>query len=247
MTLATDWDTEHSLVLAPERTAGMIQSLGFTARQNHYCGALWFYELVNPANVYATGDGDIFGDADVWRSTITVTIGTVGVPLSDIILTKVVHAGDDGGDGRDGVRERVESRVHGAVGSRSSAGVLTIQARTLGTGGDSVSLSASGSATLTATASGSSLTGGVDGNLADGFDGVAAVNRAARDWQHEFLHGAEWLRDRIDGVVQHGAGQWRSVGRRRGSHSGIRREIRSCCRRLRSRPIFRRRVWRSGK
>ena len=55
MTLATDWDTDHSLALAPERTAWLIDSLGFTGRQNHYVGALWFYELVNPDNVYASG------------------------------------------------------------------------------------------------------------------------------------------------------------------------------------------------
>ena len=48
---ATDWDTNHSLALAPERTAGMIYALGFRARVNHYAGALWFYELncVGPA------------------------------------------------------------------------------------------------------------------------------------------------------------------------------------------------------
>jgi hypothetical protein len=40
---ATDWDTNHSLALAPERTAGMIYALGFRARVNHYAGALWFY------------------------------------------------------------------------------------------------------------------------------------------------------------------------------------------------------------
>ena len=47
ITLATDWDTEHSLALAPERTAWMIRFAGVRrARQNHYVGALWFYELV---------------------------------------------------------------------------------------------------------------------------------------------------------------------------------------------------------
>ena len=45
LALATDWDTEQSLALAPERTAGMIYSLGFRGRVNHYVGALWFYEL----------------------------------------------------------------------------------------------------------------------------------------------------------------------------------------------------------
>ena len=51
---ATDWDTEHSLALAPERTAWMIHSLGFQARVNHYVGALWFYELTCVGQVYAS-------------------------------------------------------------------------------------------------------------------------------------------------------------------------------------------------
>jgi len=45
-TLATDWDTDHSIALAPERTAWLIHKLGFQGRANHYAGALWFYELV---------------------------------------------------------------------------------------------------------------------------------------------------------------------------------------------------------
>src|ERR1022692_3374195 len=51
-TLATDWDTLHSQALAPERTAWLIQALGFTGRANHYAGALWFYELTCAGQQY---------------------------------------------------------------------------------------------------------------------------------------------------------------------------------------------------
>ena len=37
-TLATDWDTDHSIALAAERTAWLIHKLGFTGRANHYAG-----------------------------------------------------------------------------------------------------------------------------------------------------------------------------------------------------------------
>ena len=47
-TLATDWDTDHSLAIAPERTAWLMHTLGFKGRANHYAGAMWFYELCNP-------------------------------------------------------------------------------------------------------------------------------------------------------------------------------------------------------
>src|SRR5262249_25120626 len=54
ITLATDWDTDHSIALAPERTAWLIDSMGFRGRQNHYVGALWFYELVRDGHSYAS-------------------------------------------------------------------------------------------------------------------------------------------------------------------------------------------------
>ena len=54
-TLATDWDTDHSLAIAPERTAWLMQKLGFFGRANHYAGAMWFYELQRVGHSYASG------------------------------------------------------------------------------------------------------------------------------------------------------------------------------------------------
>src|ERR1035438_10463935 len=51
---ATDWDTNHSLALAPERTAWLADTLGLRGRLNHYAGALLFYELVCQGNQYAS-------------------------------------------------------------------------------------------------------------------------------------------------------------------------------------------------
>jgi hypothetical protein len=51
---ATDWDTNHSLALAPERTAWLVDTLGLRGRLNHYAGALLFYELVCQGNQYAS-------------------------------------------------------------------------------------------------------------------------------------------------------------------------------------------------
>jgi hypothetical protein len=52
LALATDWDTYHSQSLPAERTAWMINKLGFCGRVNHYVGALWFYELALPGHLY---------------------------------------------------------------------------------------------------------------------------------------------------------------------------------------------------
>ena len=185
MTLATDWDTQNSLPLAPERTAWMIDSLGFTARQNHYCGALWFYELTNPANVYATGTVTFMGTPN-FGDEISVTIGTAGDPSSDIVLTKLVHMGMTAEMVALAYAEEL-NRGYTSVWASASGGVLTIQARALGLSGNSVSIAAAGSATLTATASGSTLAGGMDGTWLTDLSASPPVNRAARDWHASFF------------------------------------------------------------
>src|ERR1700685_2006424 len=53
LALATDWDTYHSQSLPAERTAWLINKLGFQGRVNHYVGALWFYEIVRTGTQYA--------------------------------------------------------------------------------------------------------------------------------------------------------------------------------------------------
>lgn len=185
MTLATDWDTQNSLPLAPERTAWMIDALGFTARQNHYCGALWFYELSNPANVYATGTVTFTGTPN-FGDEISVTIGTAGDPSSNIVLTKLVHMGMTAAMVALAFADEL-NRGYTSVWASSSGGVLSIQARALGSGGSSVSIAAAGSATLTATASGSTLSGGVDGTWLTDLSASPPVNRAARDWHSSFF------------------------------------------------------------
>ena len=185
MALATDWDTEHSLALAPERTAWFIDSLGFTGRQNHYVGALWFYELTNPANVYATGTVTFTG-TPTFGDTISVTIGTEGVAGSNIVLSKIVHMGMNA----EMVALAYANELNNgytAVWASASGGVLTIQSRSLGSDGNSVSIATAGSATLTATASAGTLAGGVDGTWLTDLTAMPRLNRAARDWHLSFF------------------------------------------------------------
>ena len=64
-TLATDWDTDHSIAIAPERTAWLMQKLGFCGRANHYAGAMWFYELHRSGHSYASGTLTFSGAAGI--------------------------------------------------------------------------------------------------------------------------------------------------------------------------------------
>jgi hypothetical protein len=187
LTLATDWDTEHSLALAPERTAWMIDSLGFTARQNHYAGALWFYELVNPSNVYATG-AVTFTGTPAFSDSITVTIGSVGVAGSDIPLTKLVHEGMTT-DMLALAFANELNRGYTAVWASASGSVLTTQSRSLGSDGNSITLAVSPS-TL-ATASADTFAGGMDGTWLTDLTSMPRLNRAARDWHASFFAALE--------------------------------------------------------
>ncbi len=183
LTLATDWDTEHSLALAPERTAWMLDSLGYTGRQNHYCGALWFYEIVNPANVHATGTVTFIG-TPAFGDSITVTIGRFGVSGSDVNLTKLVHEGMT----TDMLALAYANELNNgytAVWASASGSVLTIQSRSLGLDGNSITLAAS-PGTLTA-ASGTVLTGGFDGTWLTDLTASPRLNRAMRDWSASFF------------------------------------------------------------
>lgn len=178
-TLATDWDTDHSLALAPERVAWMMKMLGFTGRANHYAGALLFYEMHIPDNVYATGTVAFSGAAE-WGAVAQITIA--GTVYSRVTLIT---------DTLESVAKAFEYLINNgstAVWAQASGAVLTIQARALGTAGNDISLAASSSMPqLVITVSAPSLAGGVDGKWLTDRTVVPRLNRAARDWHRAYF------------------------------------------------------------
>jgi hypothetical protein len=178
-TLATDWDTDHSLALAPERVAWMMKSLGFTGRANHYVGALLFYELVNPGNVYATATVTFEGQA-VFGQVVQIAIsGTVysRVTLLTDTLASVAKA-----------FEYLINNGSTGVWAQASGTVLTLQARALGAAGNNLTLAATPSTgDMRAVASGPTFTGGVDGQWLTDLTVVPRLNRAARDWHQAYF------------------------------------------------------------
>jgi hypothetical protein len=188
ITLATDWDTNNSLALAPERTAWLIDTLGFTARANHYVGALWFYELARPGQVYASGTVTFTGPPDSDPSTTyTVTLTVAGTPL-----TKTIHMGD--------TQETIALAFAGELNrgymsfwGSASGNVLTINSRSMGLDGNSIAVAAATtSPDYTLSTSGASLAGGMDGTWVTDLTASPRLNRAVRDWTASFftaLHG----------------------------------------------------------
>ncbi len=184
-TLATDWDTLHSISLAPERTAWFIDSLGFTGRQNHYVGALWFYELVPTGFTFATGTVTFAG-------TITVADGdasqTMEVTINSSPFTKTMHPADTPETLAIVFAQAINDGSTGIWASHSG-GVLTITSLLIGSAGNSYTLStvATNMPGLTVTTSGSSLAGGVNGNWRTDLTASPRLNRAVRDWSLSFF------------------------------------------------------------
>src|ERR1039458_8519378 len=50
--VATDWDTNNSIYLSPERLLWAIQRLGLTGEIDHYAGVFWWMQHNDPGNVY---------------------------------------------------------------------------------------------------------------------------------------------------------------------------------------------------
>jgi len=183
--LATDWDTLHSIAIAPERTAWLIDTLGFHGRVNHYTGALWFYELCASGFSYAAATITFSGASEFGKIT-TVTIG--GTDISHLNLI---------GDTPESVARCFALLINaGSTGVWASAdgAVLTITARAIGSAANGTGVNVeTNSTTFHAETSAPELTGGSDGKWLTDLTAAPRINRACRDWSISFfrsLHAA---------------------------------------------------------
>jgi hypothetical protein len=177
-TLATDWDTNHSIAIPPERTAWLINTLGFKGRANHYAGALWFYELVSEGSAYASAT-ITFSGAPVFGGTTTISVG--GSAISHLNLI---------GDTAASIATcfaLLISAGSSAVWARTGGATLTITARQPGTQGNAIGISATTTGAFTATVSGATFSGGANGIWLTDLNALPRLNRAARDWSLSYF------------------------------------------------------------
>jgi len=192
MTLATDWDTNHSIALAPERTAWLIQKLGFSARVNHYVGALWCYELCRPGQQFASATVLFAGEPEFGQIT-SVRLGGTLIQHVNLI-----------GDTAESVATCFAFLINAgsnSVWAQADGATVTVTARNLGTSGNGLTITTStdnsqtNNAPFTAQPSVPALAGGIDGTCADpngsfwrtDLTAVPPINRAARDWSLAFF------------------------------------------------------------
>ena len=180
LTLATDWDTDHSIALAPERTAWIIDSLGFKGRVNHYAGAMWFYELVRTGHRYASGT--VTFNAPPQASSITqLAVGRTGsVPVTVTHLNLI-------GETVETLAKAFELKLNSgytAIWAKADGPQLTVFSRSMGLDGNTITMSVTCSTAYQV--SGPALSGGQDGDWRTDLTAVPRVNRAARDWTRGF-------------------------------------------------------------
>ncbi|HXN50225.1 MAG TPA: hypothetical protein VN893_26485 [Bryobacteraceae bacterium] len=191
VSLATDWDTYHSICLAPERTAWMIDALGFHGRVNHYMGALWFYELVSAGFTYASAHIDFTGPALFALNEQT------SITIDGTTIEHVHYIGDTA----ETVVKAFEMEINrGTMSVRAVANGagLTIYSRSLGLASNSIVVSATSTSMVPQPAS-QNLTGGQDGTWLTDLQVTPRLNRAARDWTRSFFRALKGYG--LDGVA----------------------------------------------
>ncbi len=188
LTAATDWDTDHSIALAPERTLWNINHLGFHGRINHYVGALWFYELVRKNHQYASTTVT-FAGAPVFNEKTIIEIDR-DPPKG---VTKIEHVNLFGETPADVAKafELLINSGYTAIRAEAAGDVLTIYSRSMGFDGNAITVATSTVGAFTATAASPKLTGGDDGNWYTDLNAVPRLNRAVRDWCRAFFVGAK--------------------------------------------------------
>jgi hypothetical protein len=178
---ATDWDTNHSLALAPERTAWLVDTLGLRGRLNHYAGALLFYKLACQGNQYASATITFAGQPE---------FGSGGKTEVELDGTALQHWNLIG-DTAESIATCFELLINAGsseVWAQASGASLTITSRLLGSSGNSIGLGVNTNSTqLTASPATSSLSGGQDGTWVTDLTAVPRINRAARDWSLSFF------------------------------------------------------------
>jgi hypothetical protein len=189
-TLATDWDTDHSLALAPERTAWIQRSLGFTGAANHYVGALVFYELEKAEHSYASAQVEFSGTPEFSVTTV-LEVGAAGARTEISHLNLI-------GDTAESIAKSFELVLNNGftqVRAVASGNVLTIFARGMGEAGNQISVAvapASGDfrGTIHGRFEASSgnwfLSGGSDGYWRTDLSATPRINRACRDWSRSY-------------------------------------------------------------
>jgi hypothetical protein len=211
LSLATDWDTYHSQSLPAERTAWLIDKLGFHGRVNHYTGALWFYELVRTGTQYATLTLTFSAQSYTGSPTVVLAIAAAQQPgqppPAATLIGHLVLPDDTTATVVQALAALINLGTN-LVWASASGAQLIVSARAMGTEGNGISVQlGSSSSGFSVNAPATSLGGGIDGQPYDldttnplnstliaaadywrtDLTATPRINRAARDWHQAYF------------------------------------------------------------
>ncbi|MGA8026574.1 MAG: hypothetical protein WB992_05470 [Bryobacteraceae bacterium] len=203
LSLATDWDTYHSQSLPAERTAWLINKLGFYGRVNHYTGALWFYELVRTGTQYASLTVTLNPISGYSGSpTVVLAFAAPGTPDSPTLVSHLVLVDDTPANVAEALAALINTGTN-LLWASASSNNLTFTARAMGILGNGITVGLDPSSNgYTLDPASGILSGGIDGSPYDldttdplnstliaaadywrtDFTALPRLNRAARDW-----------------------------------------------------------------
>ncbi len=207
LSLATDYDTYQSQALPAERTAWMIQKLGFQGRVNHYMGALWFYELVMPGQVYESATITFTLTGTTISGYTELLVGPSNLPTDQQTVIRHYNLPDDTPETAALGLANVINQGYTTIWASVTANVLRITNRqmTPQSQDPTTTLAISitpGTGSFTTALSSGTLAGGsagipYDDPATDAYlypitqywrtDTSAGINRAARDWSQAFF------------------------------------------------------------
>lgn len=207
LALATDWDTYHSQSLPAERTAWLINKLGFQGRVNHYTGALWFYELVRTGTVYASLTVTLTPLPYDGSPTVVLDIASPDSPDTPTQIKHLVLLDDTPANVAEALAGLINVGTN-LIWASTNGDQLTFTARAMGADGNGIIVQLdSTSEGYSLGSAATTLSGGINGTPYDldtsdvlnetliaaadywrtDLTATPRINRAARDWHSAYF------------------------------------------------------------
>jgi hypothetical protein len=178
---ALDFDTNQTFMLTPSRLLWMLNQLGYAGPMNEYLGVFWWNQRIASGGSVSTAQVTFTGPF-AYEDSIILTFS----PPDGAQLGKYVYPTDTPGTIANHFADYINSSLVSAWASATTAGVLTITARS-----SSAAWNLSLSVAVTSTAGTAVIVpaqpaAGVSPNWIVDDSVSPPINRAVRDWHADF-------------------------------------------------------------
>jgi phage tail sheath gpL-like len=176
--LATDFDTDNTYKLSPQRLIWNLEKLGLVGEIDHYCGVFWWNQRKASGGNYPSATITFDG---AWQDQ-----DVIWVHIGDGAIGKTVFPADTSETIAAHFAYFINATLVG-VWAEANGAVLTITCRSTGTNWLYTLTVDTSTAHGTATVSGSIATGAVDPTWVIDPTADQPLNRAIRDWHADYF------------------------------------------------------------